>query len=33
MIVRLAVGLHCYVPEELDETWADLPRRPEITRD
>jgi transposase len=24
MIARLAVELHCYVPEELDETWADL---------
>jgi transposase len=24
MIARLAVGLHCYVPEELDETWACL---------
>ena len=24
MIARLAVELHCYVPEELDETWAYL---------
>jgi transposase len=24
MIARLAIELHCYVPEELDETWADL---------
>ena len=24
MIARLAVELHCYVPEELDETWAHL---------
>ena len=24
MIARLAVELHCYVPEELDETWAQL---------
>ena len=24
MIARLAVELHCYVPEELDETWAEL---------
>jgi transposase len=24
LIARLAVGLHCYVPEELDETWAHL---------
>jgi len=24
MIARLAAGLHCYVPEELDETWAHL---------
>jgi len=24
LIGRLAVELHCYVPEELDETWADL---------
>jgi transposase len=24
LIGRLAAGLHCYVPEELDETWADL---------
>ena len=24
MIARLAAELHCYVPEELDETWADL---------
>ena len=24
MIARLAVELHCYVPEELDETWACL---------
>ena len=24
MIARLAVELHCYVPEELDEAWADL---------
>ena len=30
MIARLAAGLHCYVPEELDETWSllrDLGRR------
>ena len=26
MIARLAVELHCYVPEELDETWAHLRR-------
>jgi transposase len=24
MIARLAIELHCYVPEVLDETWADL---------
>jgi lipopolysaccharide biosynthesis protein len=24
LIGRLAVELHCYVPEELDETWAHL---------
>ena len=24
MIARLAIELHCYVPEELDETWAHL---------
>ncbi len=24
MIARLAAELHCYVPEELDEVWADL---------
>jgi transposase len=24
MIARLAAELHCYVPEELDEAWADL---------
>jgi len=24
MIARLAVELHCYIPEELDEAWADL---------
>ncbi|HXS64409.1 MAG TPA: transposase, partial [Streptosporangiaceae bacterium] len=24
MIARLAAELHCYIPEELDETWADL---------
>jgi transposase len=24
MIARLAAGLHCYVPEELDEVWAGL---------
>ena len=24
MIARLAAELHCYVPEELDETWAEL---------
>jgi len=24
MIARLAVELHCYVPEEMDETWAHL---------
>ena len=24
MIARLAIELHCYVPEELDETWAQL---------
>ena len=24
MIARLAVELHCYVPEELDEAWAHL---------
>ena len=24
MIARLAVELHCYIPEELDEVWADL---------
>jgi hypothetical protein len=24
MIARLAVELHCYIPEELDETWAYL---------
>ena len=24
MIARLAAELHCYVPEELDETWAHL---------
>jgi transposase len=24
MIARLAVELHCYIPEELDETWAQL---------
>jgi transposase len=27
MIGRLAVELHCYIPEELDETWAHLGRR------
>ena len=24
MIARLAIELHCYIPEELDETWAHL---------
>lgn len=24
MIARLAVELHCYIPEELDESWAHL---------
>src|SRR5258708_20556424 len=24
MIARLAVELHCYIPEELDEVWAGL---------
>ena len=24
MIARLAIELHCYVPEELDEAWAEL---------
>jgi transposase len=24
MIARLATELHCYIPEELDETWAHL---------
>jgi transposase len=24
MIARLAAELHCYIPEELDEVWADL---------
>ena len=24
LIARLAVELHCYIPEELDETWAYL---------
>ena len=24
MIARLAVELHCYIPEELDEAWAHL---------
>jgi hypothetical protein len=24
MIARLALELHCYIPEELDETWAHL---------
>ena len=24
MIARLAIELHCYIPEVLDETWADL---------
>jgi transposase len=24
MIARLAAELHCYIPEELDETWAEL---------
>ena len=24
MIARLAIELHCYLPEELDETWAQL---------
>jgi transposase len=24
LIARLAAGLHCYVPEELEEAWADL---------
>ena len=24
MIARLAIELHCYIPEELDETWAQL---------
>ena len=24
MIARLAVELHCYIPEELDETWGHL---------
>ena len=24
LIARLAVELHCYIPEELDETWAHL---------
>ena len=24
LIARLAVELHCYIPEELDESWADL---------
>jgi hypothetical protein len=27
MIARLAAELHCYIPEELDETWAHLRRR------
>jgi len=24
MIARLAIELHCYIPEELDEAWAHL---------
>ena len=24
LIARLATELHCYIPEELDETWAHL---------
>ena len=24
MIARLATELHCYIPEELDEAWAQL---------
>jgi len=24
LIARLAVELHCYIPEELDEAWAQL---------
>ena len=24
LIARLALELHCYIPEELDETWAHL---------
>ena len=24
MIARLAIELHCYIPEELDQAWADL---------
>ena len=24
LIARLAVELHCYIPEALDETWAHL---------
>jgi transposase len=24
MIARLAIELHCYIPEELDEAWAQL---------
>ena len=34
MIARLATGLHCYFPEELDEAWAQLRhlgrRRPQL---
>ena len=26
MIARLAIELHCYIPEELDEAWAQLRR-------
>ena len=28
LIARLAVELHCYIPEELDVTWAHLRHLP-----
>jgi len=27
MTARLVVELHCYIPEEMDETWAHLGTR------
>ena len=31
LIARLALELHCYIPEELDETWAPLRQRADMS--